>query len=218
MLRTSDIRDMFLQNFDPDKKMQELIGVSFIADQPAIFGKLNKEYAEKELKWYNSQSLSIKKMDNPPKLWNHVASSKGYINSNYGWCIHNAGNFYQYHCVKMTLFKDKNSRRGIMIYTRPTIQVEYNLHGMDDFICTNAVNYFIRDNKLHCVVQMRSNDAIYGYKNDLYWQQYVLRSLLEDLKEKYQDLQIGDIIWNAASLHVYPRHYYLLEKGMQEKF
>ena len=83
---------------------------------------------------------------------------------------------------------------------------------MSDFICTNAVNYFIRNNKLSCVVQMRSNDIWAGYRNDYAWQRWVLESLQKDLSLHYKDLEVGDIIWNAASLHMYERNFRLLNR------
>lgn len=102
-----------------------------------------------------------------------------------------------------------------MIYTRPTMHDDWsgNGTGMDDFVCTNAVNYFIRDNKLHAVVQMRSNDVVFGYRNDVAWQRHVQRRLADDLidaSDTFFDLKPGSIIWNAASLHVYPRHFGLV--------
>ena len=94
-----------------------------------------------------------------------------------------------------------------MIYNRPSIWDEYNHNNMSDFICTNAVTYYIRDDKLHAVVQMRSNDVIFGFKNDLAWQRYVLESLS---CETALALQPGDIHWQVQNLHVYEKHFHLV--------
>ena len=59
---------------------------------------------------------------------------------------------------------------------------------------------------IHAVVQMRSNDAVFGYINDLFWQRTVLRRLCKDLG--YEE---GQIVWQAQSLHVYPRHFHLID-------
>ena len=67
------------------------------------------------------------------------------------------------------------------------------------------MQYLIRDNKLHAIVQMRSNDVVYGYKNDFAWQETVLNELSSDL-----GLDMGDIHWNVGSLHVYERHFDLV--------
>jgi hypothetical protein len=87
---------------------------------------------------------------------------------------------------------------------------------MQDFVCTNAVSYLFRDGFIDAVVQMRSNDVVYGYRNDFAWQTYALRRVVE----KYNDMvgrvrsmaQVGTIHWQAASLHIYPRHYSVIMK------
>ena len=81
-----------------------------------------------------------------------------------------------------------------MIYTRPSIWLEYNENGKNDFICTNSVTYYIRNEKLHCVVQMRSNDVIFGYRNDYAWQEWVLIDLASEL-----GYGVGDIHWQVQN-------------------
>lgn len=219
MKYASDLRNIFIEmlaneDFVVDKsgvKMLELLGTSFIIDTSAVFGAVNYDYVKKEIEWYNSLSRNVYDMSSTPAIWKLVADKDGNINSNYGWCIYSEHNFNQYKNCLRELRKNKFSRRGVMIYTRPSIQTEYNVNGMNDFICTNAVNYYIRNDKLHAVVQMRSNDLIYGYKNDVEWQKEVQRKLVNDLKDDYKDLQVGDIIWNAGSLHVYERHFTLVK-------
>ena len=76
---------------------------------------------------------------------------------------------------------------------------------MSDFMCTNAVQYLIRDGKVNALVYMRSNDAVFGYKNDYAWQKYVLDSVANDL-----GLSVGNLYWNVSSLHVYERHFDLI--------
>ena len=220
MLTIEKIRNIFLQkhleeDYVIDKtgcKIIEVLGCSFVANEETIFGKVNKDYIEKELKWYQSQSLNVYDIPNTPKIWQQVATEDGRINSNYGYLIFSEWNKNQYQSTKQALIEDANTRRATMIYTRPSIQNEYNTDGMSDFICTNAVNYFIRNNKLSCVVQMRSNDIWAGYRNDYAWQRWVLESLQKDLSLHYKDLEVGDIIWNAASMHMYERNFRLLNR------
>jgi thymidylate synthase len=82
---------------------------------------------------------------------------------------------------------------------------DYNKDGMSDFMCTNAVQYFIRNGMLEAHVQMRSNDVVFGYKNDFAWQKHVLKLLADKLQ-----IQPGNIFWNVGSLHVYERHFHLV--------
>ena len=218
--KVADIRNVFLEKyknkeFVTDKigvKTLELIGVSFIADEEAIFGELNREYAQKEVQWYLSQSLNVYDMPNPPKIWREVCDKDGYINSNYGWVIFSEENGYQYkHCVR-ELRRNKNTRRAMMIYTRPSMQWEYNTNGRSDFICTNSVQVLIRNDRLYYVINQRSSDAVFGYKNDIYWAKFVQNMLVTELKQDYQELKPGEVILQAGSLHVYERHFKFLDE------
>jgi thymidylate synthase len=85
-------------------------------------------------------------------------------------------------------------------------------NGRSDFMCTNAVQYLIRNNKMHCVVQMRSNDVVFGYRNDRAWQKHVLDILIADYNRLTEsNIEAGDIHWNVGSLHIYERHFKLVE-------
>lgn len=223
-LRTADIRDALASlykqgKFSTDKtgvKTVEIVGASFVADEPTIFGSLNDEYIKKELDWYLSQSLYVKDIGDPvPKIWTQVASSEGKINSNYGYLIYSEDNGLQFDSVLEELLSNKDSRRAVMIYTRPSMHKDYNANGMSDFVCTNAVQYLIRDGALHTIVQMRSNDVVFGYRNDYAWQQYVSSSLVQQYNDCLQDaseeIVLGGITWQVGSLHVYERHFSMIE-------
>ena len=213
----SNIRNIFkeklkMEDFVIDKtgvKTIEIINAAFFANQPTIFGTVNEDYVQRELEWYKSMSLNVNDIPGgPPEIWKMVANPNGYINSNYGWCIYSQQNGNQYQNVLNELIKNPLSRRATMIYNRPTMHDDYNKGGMSDFMCTNAVQYLIRNNKLNALVYMRSNDAVFGYKNDYAWQKHVLEELVIDLRNEWlDDIQIGDIYWNVASLHVYERHF-----------
>lgn len=213
--KVAEVRRCFksLKEFD-DKAgngTYEIINASFVADEPTIFGELNEDYAKCEVEWYKSMSLNV--MDMPcktPRIWEQVSSHSGLINSNYGWCTFSKDNFNQFEAAIKTLQLDPNSRRSTMIYIRPTMHTDAFKDGMSDFMCTYAVQMMMRDNQLHYIVYMRSNDAVFGYKNDRYWHTVVFDMAMEKLKLTYPDLEKGNLFWNVASLHVYPRHFHLI--------
>lgn len=222
----SDIRDYFInelanENFTIDKTGQktiELIGASFIADEESIFGTPNKEYIKQEIDWYVSQSTNVNDIsEKVPQAWVMTANDHGEINSNYGYLIFSDKYCRQYEMVLDELIMNPDGRRASMIYNRPSIWLEYDEGGKSDFICTNSVTYYIRDDALHCVVQMRSNDVIYGYKNDYAWQRYVLENLVGDYNliessaGSGKELNVGTITWQVQNLHVYERHFNLVE-------
>jgi thymidylate synthase len=211
MQTVSDIRKYFIQELASERfvidktgvKTIELIGASFLADEPTIFGELNHDYIDRELAWYYSQSLSIDKIPGKvPEIWRQVADKDGMINSNYGWCVFSRENYDQFYCVHKELKENPNSRRAVMIYTRPKMWEDYNENGRSDFMCTNAVQYLIRDNTLIAIVQMRSNDVVFGYRNDWAWQNNIINLLANRLH-----VSNTKILWNVGSLHVYERHF-----------
>lgn len=223
-LRQYFINELKNERFTVDRTGQktiEMIGASFIADEPAIFGEVNHDYVESEVKWYKSQSTNINDIysgeKDPPAAWKYTANKHGEINSNYGYLIYSDRFHNQYNQVWHELVKNPDGRRAMMIYNRPSIWAEYNENGKNDFICTNAVAYYIRDGKMHATVQMRSNDVIFGYKNDYAWQRYVLDSLVDDYNdsiryaEDRESVTAGNIHWQVANLHVYERHFHLVK-------
>ena len=213
--------ELYDKNFVTDKSgvaTIEILNAAFIANEPAIFGTPNEDYIERELKWYRSMSRNVNDIPGgTPEIWKMVADKNGMINSNYGWCIYSEENGYQFTKVVEELVKSPLSRRATMIYTRPSMHVDYNKNGMSDFMCTNVVQYFIRKGKLHSSVYMRSNDAIFGYKNDWAWQRYVQKEVLQSINGKCNTVyDLGDLYWNVSSLHVYERHFKLVEEWAEE--
>jgi len=230
MNTTADIKKQFMyalteEDFITDKSGQktiEIIGASFLADKPAIFGTPSESYIEKELQWYKSQSLNINDIgDKVPEAWKYAANKFGSINSNYGHIIYADKYHHQFGRVLDELLGNIDGRRATMIYNRPSIWEEYNEDGKNDFICTNAVTYYIRNGKIHAVVQMRSNDVVFGYKNDYAWQRFVLEDLTAEYNTCYlshaadadyrKEMEVGDIIWQVQNLHVYERHFHLVK-------
>jgi len=217
MLTVDDIRQYFIQelrdeNFTVDRtnsKTIELIGASFIADEEAIFGEPNVPYIDAELDWYLGCSTNINDIrykDEPPKAWQYAANEYGEINSNYGKLIFDDKYYRQFDNVVNELNHEPDSRRAVMIYNRPSIWTEFDENGKNDFICTNAVSYYIRDGYLQSVVQMRSNDVVFGYKNDYAWQRYVMNMVANEV-----DCEVGSLIWQVQNLHVYERHFDLVK-------
>ena len=190
----------------------ELIGASFVASEETIFGDVNDDYVQRELEWYKSMSLYVGDIaGETPKIWREHSSKNGEINSNYGYLIFSDENHNQYNEVLAKLLQDPDTRQAVMIYTRPTMHDDWNKDGMSDFVCTNTVSYFLRNGFLETVVQMRSNDVVFGYRNDYAWQKYVQKQLVNDLNGFGVHCAPGRMFWNASSLHIYERHYRLLD-------
>jgi len=225
-MKVSDVREYFKSELESGRvtvdrgsnETIEMLGASFIADEPAIFGTPNQDYIDREIEWYKSESTNVNDIKGEtPKAWVMTGNDHGEINSNYGHLIWSNKYYNQYEQVIGELERNPNSRRAQMIYNRPSVWLEATENGKNDFICTNAVTYYIRDNKVHCVVQMRSNDVIFGYKNDYAWQLFVLHKLTNKLNYRRSvlnestHLEVGDIHWQVMNLHVYGRHFHLVK-------
>lgn len=201
-------------------KVIEIINASFIADEASIFGTINEDYVKRELEWYRSLSLNVNDIPGgAPAIWKQVADKDGLINSNYGWCIYSAENGHQFTKVVDELVTSPLSRRATMIYIRPSMHEDYNRNGMSDFMCTYSTQYYIRNGQLHASVFMRSNDAVYGYKNDYAWQRYVHKEVLQAVNGRCGTVYgLGDLHWNAGSLHVYERHFDLVRERFESEY
>ena len=220
MKNVSQIRQMIIdryldQDFVIDRtgaKTIEIIGESFIVDEDWVVRKANKDYIDRELSWYISKSLYVNDIPGEtPQIWKDIASKDGKINSNYGWCIFSEENGSQYNNVYSELLKNPNSRRATMIYNRPSMHTDFCADGMNDFMCTYANTFMIRDGKLISHYIMRSNDAVFGFNNDAAWALFVQKVLAADL-----GVEVGDLIWTASNFHVYERHFKFVEKLVNE--
>jgi len=220
MQKINDIRQNFIEqyknkNFVIDRtgaKTIEIIGATFKVDEDWIIRKPNYDYVDRELNWYESQSLKVEDIPGEtPTIWKQISSTKGEINSNYGWCVWSEENGNQYENVLKELKSNPNSRRAVMIYNRPNMHSDFNRDGMNDFICTYSNVFYIRNGQLISHYLMRSNDVVFGFCNDVAWAKYIQEKLAKDL-----NLDCGDLIWTASNLHVYERHFKFIEKLIEE--
>ena len=217
--RVADIRQKFANLlshgiFVTDRtgcKVIEILNASFIADEDSIFGLPNAKYIEDEIAWYMSKDPSIYALrSDPPEQWHKTADRDGLVNSNYGMLMFTDEFHNQYDNAVAELKRNPDSRRACMVYMRPSIWKDWNENGRSDFICTLGVTAFVREHKLHFVVSMRSNDVVFGYNNDLAWQRHLQQMMADELR-----IPVGDLHWNAHSLHVYERHFDLVRDWME---
>ena len=228
MHSVKDIRKFFIgeladEAFTIDKTGQktiEMIGANFLATEPAIFGTPSKEYIDAEIKWYESGSTNINDIHGidkqPPAAWQYASDAYGNINSNYGHLVFSDKYHSQYERALEELWNNPDSRRAQMIYNRPSIWMEFDENGKSDFICTNAQTFYIRDGVLMMVSQMRSNDVVFGYKNDYAWAQHLMDRLVDDYNalaylHGKEPIEKGMLTWQVMNLHVYERHFDLVK-------
>lgn len=204
----------------------ELLDATLVLDPkyPQIsYGSIRpfpKKYHKAETDWYNSADLCIKGhpgIENN-KTWSSIATEDGMVNSNYGYLVHTDRGLkksqFNYAVDNLVPVNGNSGRQSIIYYTGPDMQEKHNdgIHAKRDWTCTSLTQHFIRDNKLYYQVKQRSCDLIYGLTFDFAWHCEVYNRLLVALKTKGYSVGIGTISMNFGSLHVYERHFDLIQK------
>lgn len=160
----------------------------------------NWKYLAAELIWYLSWDLSSKFIWEYASLWNKISNEKWEVNSNYWYLVfHKKDNQWinQYEYILETLINDNDSRQAIIRYNSDEHSYKWN----KDFVCTLSNQFFIRNNKLYMIINMRSSDSIYWVPYDLSWFWLLLQSVLIDLNIK--NLELWEIYWHNWSAHIY---------------
>ena len=249
MFTTSAICRLLNEQKPNENGTKELLHAVFVADKNYIVRRPKEPYQTNELEWFISQSRNVEDLKSfagfIPKIWKDIKNENNIINSNYGWCCLSEENGSQFVNALKHLEKDKNSRRAIMIYNRPSMHTDWcsyrsipktttkiweqwhhlspNQYKMilGDFMCCQNNHFIIRDNKLIMTVHMRSLDAVYGYNADYIWFDWIFNKAIQYLKKTYEDLERGEMVIYADSVHVYEKHYDDLKKeatfGAKEK-
>jgi len=185
----------------------------------------NLKYLLGEFIWYIKGESTIDGIVPYSKFWANLTNSgdydgyqKGSINSNYGNRLFGKsilpsffeGNIQpinQWEETVELLGRDKDTRQAIM-----NIHVPSDRHfGNKDVPCTLTLHWFIREDKLSLIVNMRSNDVILGFTNDVFQFTMLQEAMLLSLKGTYPNLELGTYFHNANSMHIYDRHFTMME-------
>ena len=193
-------------------KQKEIINYNICILDPTALSieprarKFNPNYATTEWLWYLSQSRSAKNIGKMAGIWKQIADGRDEVESNYGLYI-----FEQWNWVLQELLHDRDTRRATIAINQPF----HKYANPCDYPCTQYLQFLIRDNKLHLVVNMRSNDAIYGFCNDVFafslFQQLMLNELNWKLDGK-ETLSLGHYYHHAGSFHIYESHWPMMDK------
>lgn len=187
---------------------REILDMKIVIDSPTTALSLSGQrlrYLFGEAVWYAAGDTSIDWILQYSKFWERICDSERRVSSNYGHRIFRTSKTF-FTALEM-LRHDQGSRQAICHINVPTDLYR----GNKDIPCTLGLQFFIRDDQLHLIVSMRSNDIWRGATFDIpnfFLFQQTARFLLLD---KYPNLQLGQYIHRAGSFHVYKEHYHLLE-------
>ncbi len=197
--------DKIIQDGIPFGDTKALFNVGFTLEKPEENYIVNEErnwklrYAEAEWEWYLSGDPSIYRLEEiygkVPKIWCHMADSKGLVRSNYGWQWQRNDQIdYVVAKLKNQIQTNKPTRHAaISIYDAK----EWRQYSKDT-PCTYAVQFYILHDVLNMCVVMRSNDLWYGFCND----QYQFSRLQQMIAERLS-INVGTYYHFAHNLHLY---------------
>jgi thymidylate synthase len=168
------------------------------------------EYSSKETVLFDKgDRVEIKQLS---KVWQRVANPDGTINASYGYMVYHlkdAGNaeyddtfMSQWEWAKNRLLLKQTTNQAYIHFNRPKDQWNGNL----DQPCCMNIQFQIRENRLNLLVNMRSNDLVYGVPYNMLYFVKLMHRMVRELKEVYPTLVVGDYYYHAASLHFYLKH------------
>lgn len=166
--------------------------------------KLSLAYIKEELIWYIKGDKNDLSICDKAVIWKKMVAN-GVLHSNYGQYIFKAR---EIDYVVEVLKRDKDSRRAVMTILNPKHLYWYNT----DVPCTVSMSYCVRDGKLHSTVHMRSQDVIYGMGNDV-----PFFSIVQEMVAVMLKLEVGELTVFVESLHVYEKHFSMLDKLLTEE-
>jgi len=191
--------------------------VYFDSNQSILFNfadrKLNARYAVEEFFWYIRADRYDDSIEQHATAWKKLKQEDGSYFSNYGHYIFSKmtpDGISAFRFAFEQLQRNAGTRRAAI----PLLETKHCFHENSDMVCTFAIQFFIRNGYLNMIVNMRSNDAIWGLTNDAFCFSMLHRLMYVALREGnvYPELRLGSYTHIANTLHVYERHYDMAQK------
>ncbi len=197
--------------------IREILGYSFTLLNPRnrlIFNserKFSLDFAIGELLWYLRGSNRCEIVSYYNSRYVNYSDDGQTLNGAYGKRIfsplHNGKS--QWDMIVEKLKSDPCSRQALIsIYGNDDIFVESK-----DIPCTSSIQFFIRENKLNCIVHMRSNDLIWGTCYDVF-----NFTMMQELLAAELNLELGWYKHFVGSMHIYDYHNELAEKILNNEY
>lgn len=174
-------------------------------------------YIAAELLWYFTGRNDIDFISKFAKFWEQLDNGDGTVNSAYGNLL-----FREFNLKGMTewewafgsLAGDRDTRQAVVHFNKP----DHKWKGNKDFVCTLNGTFQIRDGKLNFKVHMRSNDMVLGTATDVAFFCLLQQQMLSLLKPTYPNLELGTYVHEVDSMHIYERHFGLVEEMLASEF
>lgn len=187
-LKIREVLNMSVEIKDPRKRVLSL---------PIRNISLPFEFGE--LCWYLSARNDVGMMEYYSKKMSSFSDDGETLNSAYGYRIfghHKDLPFNQWEHVVNQLKADRESRQAVIHLHTP------NDKKTKDEVCTLGLQFLIRDGKLDMIVNMRSNDIVWGFTYDVF-----SFTTFQELMANELEVEVGTYYHNAASMHIYEKDF-----------
>ena len=115
----------------------------------------------------------------------------------------------QWNRLVKLLRQDSFSRRAVLNLYDSSNGLNYF---SKDIACACTIQFLVRNNKLDAIMNMRSNDLIWGLPYDVF-----LFTMLQEMLALELGCELGKYYHNVGSLHIYERHFILGEQMLKSK-
>lgn len=208
-----------------DQNTKELIGVNFTISSPLrgvedMIEFMFKDEAETVMAYCREEAEDRfnRPGSNPGKsweirmdLWQKLMSrnQEGKFDYTYSERLHplffpglSNERFSQLTKAIDALKDDEHSRRAMVMVFTPGDTLHSK--GAETRIpCSVSYQFLIRNNKLHCIYYIRSNDYFKHFAVDIVMTGMTMQYMVDNLKEAYPSLEVGPLHYMAGSLHAY---------------
>jgi len=172
--------------------------------------KLSPSYAAAETIWYLSSRDDVKMISAyAPQYVNYC--NDGIAHGAYGRRIASNTHENQFALLIKHLSQEPNSRQAVItLWNADDLWHTVN-DKKKDLPCTLSMQFLIRDNALHMITTMRSNDVWLGLPYDIFAFTCFQRLIASALK-----IQPGTYTHQVGSMHLYERNWKAAKDAVQE--
>lgn len=202
-----------------DRFVKEIIGVAFKVDKPLykrdeVIWYVFKEDADRIIK-YCKQEIKDRCSGKPlnpgnsykirADMWTKFLENGQKFSYQYAERLWTHD---QFRTVIDCLRNDKGTRQAVLSVWNPDLDmVGGKLGGGNRIPCSLFYQFLIRNDRLHCIYSMRSNDALGHHAIDLYCATGLMEYVVKELKDIYPNLKVGSLTYECGSFHTF--HWYL---------
>ena len=202
-----------------DRFVKEIIGVAFKVDKPLykrdeVIRYVFKDDANRIIK-YCKQEIKDRCSGKPlnpgnsykirADMWSKFLENDQKFSYQYAERLWTHD---QFKTVIDCLRNDKGTRQAVLSIWNSDLDMKAGkLGGGNRIPCSLFYQFLIRNDRLHCIYNMRSNDALGHHAIDLYCATGLMEYVVKELKDIYPNLKVGSLTYECGSFHTF--HWYL---------